>query len=63
MSEEDKFTQKLIRGNRTHTEEELALLISEDKRLLRLGIDPDGDPQEILRLLQQKIDELNDKKD
>jgi len=35
--------------NRAHQDEEnLALEIAEDKRLLRLGIDPDGDPIQIM---------------
>ena len=43
-----------------HSEEDLALLISEDKRLIRLGIDPDGDPLEIMRRLEQKVAELSE---
>lgn len=62
MSKKKKFTDKLTKENRPFDEETVALEISEDKRLNRLGIDPDGDPVDIMEALYQKHEALEKKK-
>jgi hypothetical protein len=39
-------------------EENLLLEISEDRRMARLGIDPDGNPLQILLQLRRKMHEI-----
>jgi len=49
MSEDKKFTRKLRNGGSSMSEEDVALMVAEDKRLVAMGIDPDGDPGKIAR--------------
>ena len=47
----------------THSEEENLLLeISEDRRLIRLGIDPDGTPLEIWLQLKERQAQIERRK-
>jgi hypothetical protein len=59
MSDKRYFRDKIVRGGRAYTEEELALEVSEDKRLVRLGIDPNLPPDELLAALRRKESEFN----
>jgi hypothetical protein len=43
-------------------EENLLLEISEDRRLIRLGIDPDGNPLQILLQLRRRMQEIERRK-
>ncbi len=43
-------------------EENLLLEISEDRRLIRLGIDPDGNPLQILLQLRRRMPEIERRK-
>ncbi len=54
MDNKEKFTDKLIKEIENNGEENIALEIAEDKRLRRLGIDPNLDSASIL----DKLDEL-----
>ncbi len=51
----DHFTKKL-RG--TQSEEDAAIAVAEDKRLVRLGIDPEANPVEIMKLVDEKLRKL-----
>lgn len=56
MSDGKKFINKLKQGN----EDEVASVVADEKRLVRLGIDPDGDPIEIMRQVSARLKELKE---
>ena len=44
MSDDNKFTQRLRNGGGTTSDEDVTRAVAEDRRLVEMGIDPDGDP-------------------
>ncbi len=58
MSEDSKFIRKLRDGGKM-SEEDVALAVSEERRLVEMGIDPDGDPIEIMRQVSARYKALH----
>ena len=58
--DDDKDLEEKWR-NRPLSAEELAIMeVSEDRRLIRMGINPDGDPIEIMKKVQKRHRELEE---
>lgn len=52
--DEKKFTNKLRNGGKNYSEEDVAMSVSEDRRLVELGIDPNCSALERMRQVEAR---------